>query len=188
MFLRFFKQKILGFFYSPHAHELYQMISEQSRKPSLYQAFDIPDTPEGRFELLVLHLFLVLYILKHSKEVEARQLSQSLMNLFVVDLDQSLRQMYISDKKMAKSFKTLLEGFYGRLLKYDTSMAHPQELLAECLRKNIYQGLVKQGADVLYLLVSYVYHQKEHLKRQPIHQMKFAELKDKIHGTISIGI
>lgn len=188
MLLHFLKQRFWALFRDRRAYTLYQIISEQSRKPCLYQAFHIPDTPEGRFELLALHLFLVLYALKSSPDPVAKSLSQSLINLFVVDLDQSLREMYLSDKKMVKSFKSLFDGFYGRLFSYDEAMSYSQELLSERLRKNIYQGLVKEGADVLYLLVGYVYHQSEHIKQLPIQQIEFADLKDQIHGTTRIGI
>ncbi len=163
--------------------KLYYQISLQSRSPVLYQQFQIPDTPQGRFEMLVIHLFMVLYVLKRDHDTLSSLVSQKLVNFFVADLDQSFREIHISDKKMTKSFKYALEAFYGRLYSYDSAVSISPEQLRHSLSKNIYEGLVNEGAEVLYLLSDYIYHQIDNLKRSPIRSMRFVQIEDRIYGT-----
>jgi cytochrome b pre-mRNA-processing protein 3 len=161
----------------------YNRICQQSRKQHLYNRFQIPDSPQGRLEMLIIHLFMVLYVLKGHHKAEASAISQELVNLFVVDIDQSLREMYISDKKMQKSFKYALEGFYGRLYSYDAAVRRSREVLQEKLFNNVYQNLVKDPSEVLYLLSDYIYDQIEHLRQNPIEIMDFVEVEGPFYGT-----
>jgi cytochrome b pre-mRNA-processing protein 3 len=163
--------------------ELYEKICNQSRDKELYTRFQVPDSPQGRFEMLALHLFMVLYVLKQNKEPKAALISQKLVDYFVVDMDQSFRTLHISDKKMAKSFKYALEGFYGRLYSYDQGMASSPEDLQDRLQKNIYQNLVINEAEVLYLLSDYIYHQIDRLKQTPMADMGFVQVEGHVDGT-----
>lgn len=164
--------------------DLYKKICEQSRKRELFTRFQIPDTPQGRLEMLNVHLFMILYVLKAKPEPQAQEISQNLVNFFVVDMDQTLREMFISDKKMMKSFKYAVQGFYGRLYSYDAAIRCCGETLRKTFAKNIYQSLVNEDAEVLYLLSDYIYDQIDILERSPVISMGFSQGEGPVHGTI----
>ncbi|WP_309086106.1 ubiquinol-cytochrome C chaperone family protein [Chelativorans sp.] len=116
---------------------LYGEIVAAARRPRFYSAWQVPDTPLGRFEMLSLHLFLILHRLREEKG-PSRDLAQELTDQFFLDVDHSLRELGIGDLGVPKRMKKLARMFYGRLSSYGQAVdAGDQAALAEALRRNI---------------------------------------------------
>ena len=116
---------------------LYGAIVAQARVPAFYLAFGVPDTPEGRFDLLVLHLALVCRRLGRAEGAEqaaARALSQGVFDMFCRDMDHNLREMGVGDLTVPKTMRKLGEAFYGRLEVYDRALgsADPPNCRGAC--------------------------------------------------------
>ncbi len=117
---------------------IYGMIVTQAREPLFYRHLGVPDTVNGRFDLLVLHLWLVLGRLK---AVDGGSiLCQSLFDRFCEDMDGNLREMGVGDLTVPKRMQAFGEAFYGRTAAYDLAVADGREALAQALRKNILDG------------------------------------------------
>jgi len=117
---------------------IYGMIVTQAREPLFYRDLGVPDTVNGRFDLLVLHLWMVLRRLK-LLEGGAR-LCQALFDRFCDDMDANLREMGVGDLTVPKRMQAFGEAFYGRVAAYDLALTSGQEPLAQALCKNILNG------------------------------------------------
>jgi cytochrome b pre-mRNA-processing protein 3 len=117
---------------------IYGMIVTQAREPSFYRDLGVPDTVNGRFDLLVLHLWMVLRRFR-SAEAAANH-SQALFDRFCDDMDANLREMGVGDLTVPKRMQAFGEAFYGRVAAYDLALTTGQEPLAQALRKNILNG------------------------------------------------
>ena len=117
---------------------IYGMIVTQAREPSFYRAMAVPDTVNGRFDLLLLHLWLVLRRLKSAAGGAA--LSQALFDHFCNDMDDNLREMGVGDLTVPKKMQAFGEAFYGRTAAYDLALQAGEEPLAQALSKNILNG------------------------------------------------
>src|SRR3954452_22224766 len=117
---------------------IYGMIVTQAREPLFYRALAVPDTVNGRFDLLVLHLWLVLRRLKPVEGGAA--LSQALFDHFCNDMDDNLREMGVGDLTVPKRMQAFGEAFYGRTAAYDLALTEGHEALAQALCKNILNG------------------------------------------------
>ncbi len=116
---------------------LYGMIVAQARMPCFYREYGVPDTINGRFDLIVLHLSLLLDRLAHDPAL--RDLGQGIFDLFCQDMDHNLREMGVGDLAVPKQMRRMGEAFYGRAQAYRTALAAGDEkALAEALRRNIY--------------------------------------------------
>lgn len=126
--------------------ELYACVTSQSRQYIFFKDYQVPDTPQGRFEILALHLSLMLRRLKYLWPEETDQyanLSQDLCDWVVADLEESIRAMRVSDLKISKHLKTFIQGFYGRLVAYDKALElHDKDMLEQAIRRNVY-GIVE---------------------------------------------
>jgi cytochrome b pre-mRNA-processing protein 3 len=113
----------------------------RSREPALYIRFGAPDTIEGRFELLVLHLIIILDRLKGEGDMAA-EVRQSVFDVFISHLDGAMREMGVGDLAMAKRMRKLGEVFYGRLQAYSEAfLALPlTEPLAEVIARTALLG------------------------------------------------
>jgi cytochrome b pre-mRNA-processing protein 3 len=118
---------------------LYGMIVAQARLACFYRDYAVPDTINGRFDLIVLHLALVLDRLAQDSAMQA--LSQGVFDRFCRDMDGNLREMGIADLKVPKEMQRIGEAFYGRAQAYRTALASPGDAAPiEGLRRNIYGG------------------------------------------------
>ncbi|MBU6456835.1 MAG: ubiquinol-cytochrome C chaperone [Bradyrhizobium sp.] len=125
---------------TPHRtiEAIYGMIVTQARDPLFYRDLGVPDTVDGRFDLLVLHLWLALRRLRAIEAASA--LSQALFDRFCNDLDDNLREMGVGDLTVPKRMKAFAEAFYGRAAAYDLALDAGEEPLARALCKNILNG------------------------------------------------
>jgi cytochrome b pre-mRNA-processing protein 3 len=116
---------------------LYGMIVAQARLPVFYQIYGVPDTLDGRFELVLLHLFVVLRYLDGDEK--DREMGQQLFDLFCQDMDQNLREMGVGDLSVPKEMRRIGEAFYGRASVYEAALASPNvEALRAALTRNVY--------------------------------------------------
>ena len=116
---------------------IYGMIVARAREPGFYEVFGVPDTVDGRFDLLVLHLWMVLRRLRAGGQT---QLAQGLFDHFCNDMDANLREMGVGDLTVPKRMQKFGEAFYGRSTAYDAAMEAGHEALAQALCKNVLNG------------------------------------------------
>jgi cytochrome b pre-mRNA-processing protein 3 len=120
---------------------LYGAIVAQARRPAFYIGYGAPDTAEGRFDMVVLHLALLCRRLGHETEAEcaaARDLSQQVFDMFCADMDHNLREMGVGDLTVPKKMRRMGEAFYGRLEVYDRALAAAgEEELTAALARNV---------------------------------------------------
>jgi cytochrome b pre-mRNA-processing protein 3 len=121
--------------------DLYGMIVAQARSPVFYSAYGVPDTLQGRFDLIVLHLVLVLERLDVSGTGAERGIGQTLFDIFCRDLDANLREMGVGDLAVPKRMRAFGEAFYGRQAAYHAAFAAPDDReLEKALTRNIFDG------------------------------------------------
>lgn len=124
---------------------LYGMIVAQARRPVFYADFGVPDTVQGRFDLIVLHLVLLLRRLDGSGEQE-RLFGQRLFDAFCRDLDGNLREMGIGDLAVPKHMQRFGEAFYGRQAAYLAALASSDaQDFENALTRNILEGRKDRG-------------------------------------------
>jgi cytochrome b pre-mRNA-processing protein 3 len=118
---------------------LYGMIVAQARLPTFYRDYAVADTVNGRFDLIVLHLALVLDRLQQDPALKG--LGQGVFDRFCEDMDHNLREIGISDMKVPKEMARIGEAFYGRQMAYRAALAAPgPNELVEAVARNVYAG------------------------------------------------
>ncbi|MDB5592408.1 ubiquinol-cytochrome C chaperone family protein [Enterovirga sp.] len=102
--------------------DLHHMVVEQSRSPALYGPGGLPDTIEGRFEGLTLHVLLLMRRLRNLPE-PAEEVAQELVDAVFAHLEIALRESGIGDFGVPKRMKKLARAFYDRTLKYENALS-----------------------------------------------------------------
>jgi cytochrome b pre-mRNA-processing protein 3 len=116
---------------------LYGVIVAQARSPAFYADYGVPDSVQGRFDLIVLHMVLLLRRL--GRDEGARSLGQRLFDAFCRDLDGNLREMGIGDLAVPKHMRRFAEAFYGRQAAYLAALdAADQRVFENALARNIF--------------------------------------------------
>lgn len=133
---------------------LYRAAVEQARRPEFYLGCGAPDTLDGRFDMVVLHVFLVLRRLRDEGKPGSK-LAQKLFDVMFDHFDQSLREMGVGDLSVGKKVKTMASAFYGRAKAYDAALAEGGDGLAQALERNLYGGANPDPAE-LARIVGYV--------------------------------
>lgn len=131
---------------------LYGMIVAQARSAAFYADYGVPDTVQGRFDLIVLHLVLLLRRLARNdgaaRGLAGRTLGQRLFDTFCRDLDGNLREMGIGDLAVPKHMRRFAEAFYGRQAAYLAALdAADERDFENALARNILRhGGIGEGA------------------------------------------
>jgi cytochrome b pre-mRNA-processing protein 3 len=118
------------------ADELYGAIVARARLPVFYQAFGVPDTLEGRFVVLSLHLFAVLHRLKEGAP-QAQPLAQRLTDRFTADMDTVLRELGVGDLTVPKKVRGLAASGATLIHAYEKALAQGDEALAAAIARTL---------------------------------------------------
>ncbi len=128
------------------ALKVYLSAAEHARSPYFYTDFQAPDTVDGRFEVLTLHLYAVLARLKNQGGA-ANNFAQKVFDLFFQNMDDSLREMGIGDMSIGRKIRGLAEAFYGRVGAYEECLsAKDENALVAAISRNIYEEKEKPEA------------------------------------------
>ncbi len=133
------------------APRIYAAAVRAARNQELYTRFDVPDTVDGRFDMLALYLFLLQYRMRD--EPGGAEVMQDVMDRFVADMDQNLREIGIGDPSMGRAVRSMVEALHGRFMAYADGLAAEagSGILAAALARNVYRndGLTGPAVDGL---------------------------------------
>ncbi|HWV11678.1 MAG TPA: ubiquinol-cytochrome C chaperone family protein [Sphingobium sp.] len=115
---------------------LYQAVIREGREPHWYMEGQVPDTMDGRFDMIVAILAQVLMRLE---ALGAAQESVWLTELFVDDMDGQLRQEGVGDVVVGKHIGRMVSALGGRLSAYKDALLREAEL-RDALERNLYRG------------------------------------------------
>lgn len=123
---------------SPTIDAVYGMIVAQARSPAFYRDYGVPDTVNGRFDMIVLHLVLVLRRLRDASG-NVPPLGQQIFDRFCRDMDDNFREMGVGDLTVPKEMKRIAEAFYGRAAAYEAALADGGgAMLQAAVARNVY--------------------------------------------------
>lgn len=145
---------------------LYGAIVAQARTAAFYQTYQVPDTVNGRCDMIMLHVFLLFRRMNRDDGRQYRGIGQAVFDRFCQDMDDNLREMGIGDLKVPKQMLKIGEAYYGRANAYEDGIAKPGDrALADALSRNVYQDDPETSRNAS-LLEKYVRVAIERLQEQ----------------------
>jgi cytochrome b pre-mRNA-processing protein 3 len=142
----------------------YGRVVEHARQPGFFIDCGVPDTLDGRFELICLHAFLYLHRLKREQQ-QAAPLGQRFFDTMFADFDRSLREMGTGDLSVGREIKRMAEAFYGRVAAYEAGLAGDDAVLQSALARNLF-GTAPPNPARLEAMAFYVRREAAGLNRQ----------------------
>ncbi|MBD25422.1 MAG: hypothetical protein CMG46_10525 [Candidatus Marinimicrobia bacterium] len=118
---------------------VYDSLIKKSRETIFYRDYGVPDTIDGRFDMIIIHAMLVFRRLR-SRGEQAEIMSQNIFDLMFQDMDRSLREMGVGDLSVSKQIKKMAKAFYGRASMYEEGLDGSNHTLAEALIANVYRS------------------------------------------------
>jgi cytochrome b pre-mRNA-processing protein 3 len=146
-----------GFRDKKAAFELYGKLVGQARMPQFYTAFEVADTLDGRFDMILIHMFLVQNRLKDEGQATAK-LRRQLQEAMIADMDRSLREMGVGDMGIGREVKKMGVAWFGRLKAYAAALEgdNPAAELSVAVARNLYKNddAPKAGLMAAYMLAA----------------------------------
>ncbi len=171
------------------AKKLYAQAVERGREPVFYESLSVPDTLDGRFEMISLHTGLIINRIRYEGKAGHR-LAQSIFDEMFLNMEISCRQVGIGDLSVPKHIKRMMKALQGRALTYDVAAGN--NALPEALAKNLYATVATPGAPVLNVMSDYILAARTALENQ-----KFEDLSQGIisfpalpsaHGGLNVDV
>jgi cytochrome b pre-mRNA-processing protein 3 len=152
--------------HSEAALALYVRAVAAAREPWLYQALGVPDTLDGRFDLLALYAFLLIHRLR-TAPAPGPALAQAVFDAMFSDMDNTLRELGVSDLRVGKHMRAMWEALHGRAQAYASALdANDRGALAAAVARNVWRGAAPTAAA--RSLAGIVLAQTDHLAAQPL--------------------
>lgn len=134
--------------------DLYTVLVARSRDPVFFREFEVPDTVDGRFDLVALHGWMAL---EHLEGEEA----QALTDAIFVGFDEAMREQGQGDMGLGRKMRQFADAWYGRMTAYGA--ARDEEELAAALTRNLYRER-PDNAIRARTLADYAFAARQHLK------------------------
>ncbi|WP_240796879.1 ubiquinol-cytochrome C chaperone family protein [Terasakiella sp. SH-1] len=168
IFSKFFKTKPA---FSEEVQALYTAMVQQARQPAFYADYEVADTVEGRFDMILMHAFILMRKLKTGGE-PTEEFSQSLWDLMFADMDLNLRELGVGDMGLARRVPKMAEAFYGRVIAYEEGLEADDnnEKLKSALDRNLYRK-TPVSDESLDVLAKYLRDQIAHVDQIAIEQL-----------------
>jgi len=131
---------------------LYGKAVAAARDPFFFDALGVPDSLDGRFDLVGLHVALLIRRLRRDADPRGAVLAQAVFDAMFADMDINLREMGVSDLSVGKRVRAMWEAFHGRAQAYEAALeAGDAAALAAALLRNVWraEGATTPEADRL---------------------------------------
>ncbi len=135
----------------------------------------MPDTLDGRFELIALHVHLILRRLRADRARTGR-LAQDVFDAMFADMDGSLREMGAGDLGVGPRVKKMARNFYGRVAAYDDGLDGAAGVLEDALRRNLYGTLEAPDEAAVAAMAGYVRREAATLADTPLETIERGEV------------
>ncbi len=153
---------------------LYAQLVAAARQKSFYENNGVPDSPEGRYGMVIIHVFLLIRYLRLKK---AYEISQQIFDLFFADMDQSLREMGVGDVSVGKKIRNMATVFYNRSAAYDRALdSQNTQKLAILLEEHFYQIKPEKPSKNMVKIAQYMFTKDRLLVSCPLHRLFCEEL------------
>ena len=153
------------------AASLYQAAVLQSRDPRFYTDLGVSDNLDGRFDMVSLHVFLIMERLQYMGR-GGKRLSQFLFDHMFVSMEQTLREMGIGDMGVPKHMKRMMGAFNGRVYSYHAAIINNDlETLEIVVAKNIYRVEGGERPSAARMMAEYISQQASWLLQQDYQSM-----------------
>lgn len=157
------------------ARRLYAAIVAAARRPGFYRTGGVPDSLDGRFELVTLHAYLALRRLKD--EPAGAETAQALFDAMFADMDESLREVGAGDLGVGRRVKQMAQAFYGRAAAYDAGLVAAEPAVLEgALARNLY-GTLPSPPAAIGRMATYLRDAAERLARTPLETLLAGNLE-----------
>lgn len=158
------------------AERLHNVLVAQARRPEFFTKFGVADTIDGRFDLLMVHSFLVFRVLeKHG--YRGHQLSQKTVNIMFAAFDDAVRGLGVGDMAVPRRMKSMAFAFAGRAAAYSEALTSGDpSKLKEALARNLYGGAAVDPA-MLDGMTDYVMREVRRLETLSLDQFMAGDLR-----------
>ncbi len=152
--------------YERAGFELYTSAVEAARDPYIFEVLAVPDTLDGRFDVIGLYVFLLVHRL-HAESKIGKDLAQAVFDAMFSDMDINLREIGVSDMRIGKRVRDMWEAFNGRSTVYAAALdSGDAALLTDAVARNVWRGKAPEGAAGA--MAASMLEQAANLAAQPI--------------------
>jgi cytochrome b pre-mRNA-processing protein 3 len=152
------------------AKRLYSQLLLKTRERGFYTSYGVPDTFDGRFDLLLLHIFIVVNRML-GEGAAGHAFNQALFDVTFADMDQTLREAGIGDMGVPKHQRRMMKAFNGRMHVYEEAIKQGDGAMVIALRRNLYGTLEDETVPDTQKILRYIKDSIAAMDRLPVQQI-----------------
>lgn len=165
------------------AKKLYEIAVSKAREPVFYQDYNVPDSVDGRYEMISLHTFLFI---RRLNALDRGKEAQSLFDVMFVIMDKSIREIGVGDLSVPKHMKRMMKGFKGRAFNYAEALDKQDlESLKGAVMRNVFGTVEDPEALDIEAIADYIMSADEALSQvffDDLVNFEFPAIGNKLKG------
>lgn len=166
-------QRLFGKTKPDPSEALYGAIVAAARQPKFYAEWMVPDTLDGRFDMMILLVFLVMDRMREFG-AEADDLRQALTDKFFAEMDSALREVGVGDLAVGKRVRKMAEAYFGRATAYTNAMAKGEFDMQQALARNVF---AESDASNAHHLAQWSFKARKHLATQQFDHFESGQVR-----------
>lgn len=136
------------------AREAYVRLVHEARNPDFYTRLGVPDTEDGRFDMILLHVAIETWCLLQCQPPEKLK-AQALFDALFLDMDMALRQIGVGDLGVPHHMRRMMKAYRGRYFAYAESFSSAEKL-SEAIKRNLYRKTENVTDETVREMTQYV--------------------------------
>lgn len=150
--------------YQSDAYAVYERMMQHSRSPVFYQDMGVPDSFDGRYDLLVVHAYLLFEVLNEKDSDNAAAFNQALFDQIFKHMKVTLREIGVGDVGIPKHMQKMMKAFNGRMHSYSEALQSGD--LDGVLIRNVYGTIDEPDLQDVEKMADYIRSSLERLRKK----------------------
>ena len=150
--------------YQNDAYAVYERMMQHSRSPVFYQDMGVPDSFDGRYDLLVVHAYLLFEVLNEKDGDNAAAFNQALFDQIFKHMKVTLREIGVGDVGIPKHMQKMMKAFNGRMHSYSEALQNGD--LDGVLIRNVYGTIDEPDLQDVEKMADYIRSSLDRLRKK----------------------
>ena len=147
---------------------IYDAIIRQSRLPEFYTNCGVPDDLVGRYNMIVIHLIILIVSSKGFSGIATYDLNQGILEAFTRDMDAMVRDLGVDDEYVEQEVKKVMELCLNDMILYEKAIASTDKKALSCAITSNFQNTSEYTEVADAALAEYMLNSISGIQRQPL--------------------
>jgi cytochrome b pre-mRNA-processing protein 3 len=147
---------------------IYDAIIRQSRVPEFYTKCGVPDDLVGRYNMIVIHLIILITASKKISDIATYDLNHGILESFTRDMDAMVRDLGVEDAHVEQEVKKVMDLCLSDMILYEKAITSADKKALSTAIASNFKNTSDHTKVADAALAGYILNSISSIQRQPL--------------------